>query len=366
MKQRVEQLQQWLKEQGTTFAFINSPANVFYLTNYFTDPHERLLGLFIFQDQEPLLILPAMEVAAVKKAGWTNEVIGYNDSENPWEKLQHAFEKKGVLGAESIAVEKDFLSYSRALNLLNLFPNATLSSLEQKINQQRVIKDTKEIEILREAAAFADLGVEIGVKAIQEGKTEMEIVATIEYELKKKGISSMSFSTMVLAGEQTAYPHGNPGLNKIKEGDFVLFDLGVVHKGYCSDITRTVAYKSVSPKQQEIYETVLKAEMAAVEFCKPGVRLGEIDTTARKVIQDKGYGEYFTHRIGHGLGIEVHEFPSMNDANAELAKPGMVFTIEPGIYVEGVGGVRIEDDVLITENGFETLTKFPKELLIVK
>jgi Xaa-Pro dipeptidase len=366
MEQRIENIRQWLKKEDIGFAFVNSPANVYYLSNFNTDPHERLLGLFIFKEQSPLLICPSMEVGQVKQAGWKHDIIGYNDSENPWEKLKPALENKEVLGSESIAVEKDFLSYSRALSLLTLCPKASLTSLEQKINQLRMIKDQKEIEILREAASFADLGVEIGVKALQAGKTEMEIVATIEYELKKKGISQMSFSTMVLAGEKTAFPHGKPGLDEMKEGDLILFDLGVVHKGYCSDITRTVAYKSISPKQQEIYETVLKAEEEAVKICKPGTRLGDIDTTARKIIADKGYGEYFVHRIGHGLGIEVHEYPSMNDSNNELAKPGMTFTIEPGIYIEGVGGVRIEDDVLITEDGYETLTKYPKELIIIK
>jgi Xaa-Pro dipeptidase len=366
MEQRIENIKKWLKEQGSSFAFVNSPANVYYLTNFLTDPHERLLGLFVFQEHAPILICPAMEVGQVKQAGWKHEVIGYNDSENPWEKVKLALEAENLLNTESIAVEKDYLSYSRALNLLTLFPKATLTSLEQKINQLRMLKDQKEVEILREAAALADFGVETGVKALQEGKSEMEIVATIEFELKKKGISQMSFSTMVLAGEKTAYPHGKPGLNEIKEGDLLLFDLGVVHKGYCSDITRTVAYKSISPKQQEIYETVLKAEKAAVEICKPGVRLGDIDKTARDIIKEKGYGEYFVHRIGHGLGIEVHEYPSMNDSNNEVAQPGMTFTIEPGIYVEGVGGVRIEDDILITENGYETLTKYPKELIIIK
>jgi Xaa-Pro dipeptidase len=193
----------------------------------------------------------------------------------------------------------------------------------------------------------------------------MEVLAKIEYELKKKGIREMSFSTMVLFGEKSGDPHGNPGERKLKAGDIVLFDLGVVLDGYCSDITRTVAYKSISEKQKDIYNTVLKAELASIEASKPGTRIGDLDKVARDIITDAGYGDYFPHRIGHGIGINVHEFPSMSHLNEGILKEGMVYTIEPGIYLPGIGGVRIEDDILVTADGCETLTEFPKELQIV-
>lgn len=176
----------------------------------------------------------------------------------------------------------------------------------------------------------------------------------------------MSFDTMVLAGANAALPHGTPGLTKIKKGDLVLFDLGVVYQGYCSDITRTIAYGDITDKQAEIYNTVLKAEEAAVSAVKPGVKASELDLTARNIIAEAGYGDYFPHRLGHGLGISVHEYPSMTTTNNLQIKPGMVFTIEPGIYVPDVAGVRIEDDLLVTENGAEILTKFPKSLQIVR
>ena len=176
----------------------------------------------------------------------------------------------------------------------------------------------------------------------------------------------MSFSTMVLFGEKSADPHGNPGLRQLKEGDFVLFDLGVVLDGYCSDITRTVAFGDINEQQREIYDTVLKAELAALEQSKPGTRIGDLDMTARDIITKAGYGDYFPHRIGHGLGISVHEFPSMSQNNDGILKEGMVYTIEPGIYVPGVGGVRIEDDVVVTKDGYKTLTNYPKELQIIK
>ena len=217
-----------------------------------------------------------------------------------------------------------------------------------------------------QACSLADYAVEVGCSEIQEGKTELDILAAIEYELKKKGVSRMSFATMVLTGANGASPHGTPGLTKIQKGDFVLFDLGVVVEGYCSDITRTVAYGDINDKQNEIYETVLKAQLAAIEASKPGVSCKDIDLTARSIIGDAGYGDYFPHRLGHGLGISVHEYPSVTETNSLLLERGMVYTIEPGIYVPNVAGVRIEDDVFVTETGVEVLTKFPKELQQIK
>ncbi len=176
----------------------------------------------------------------------------------------------------------------------------------------------------------------------------------------------MSFATMVLTGANAASPHGTPGETKIKKGDFVLFDLGVVVDRYCSDITRTVAYGDINDKQKEIYDTVLKAQLAAIEASKPGVTASEVDLTARRIIAEAGYGEYFTHRLGHGLGIGVHEYPSLTETNPLVLEEGMVYTIEPGIYVPDVAGVRIEDDIYVTADGVKILTKYPKELQIIR
>ena len=195
--------------------------------------------------------------------------------------------------------------------------------------------------------------------------SELEIVAEIEYEMKKKGVEKMSFATTVLAGAKAALPHGTPDQTKVKKGDFVLFDLGVVYNGYCSDITRTVAFGDVRKEHKKVYETVLNAQMAAVDAVKPGMTCSELDKVARNIIQEAGYGEYFTHRLGHGLGISIHEYPSVTETNNLTLKEGMVFTIEPGIYIPGQVGVRIEDDVVVTKTGREVLTKFPKSLQVI-
>jgi Xaa-Pro dipeptidase len=365
LNERLTRLSEWLRQEDIAFAFITSTPNVFYLSGFHTNPHERLLALLVFQEEEPVLVCPNMEVQQVKQTGWSGAIIGYDDTENPWEFI-HKHLQKQTITLHKIAIEKEHLNVERFEQLKQITGEALFVSAEDKLHQLRMIKDQQELKILKQAAELADFGVEVGINAIKEGATELEIIAAIEFELKKKGVKEMAFSTMVLTGNKTASPHGKPGLENIQKGDLVLFDLGVVLDGYCSDITRTVAFQSISNEQKDIYETVLKAQLAALDVCKPGEMIGNVDNAARKIISDAGYGEYFTHRVGHGLGIDVHEYPSMNGLNKSPLQPGMTFTVEPGIYIPEIGGVRIEDDVYITESGKEILTQFPKELLIIK
>ncbi len=365
MNQRIEKLQTWMKENEIEVSFLTSSENVFYLTGYYTDPHERLLALAVFQEAEPFLVCPAMEVPDAKRSGWEQEIIGYSDIENPWEMIQQSIHKR-IESVTKAAIEKEHMNVERYERLSLLFPEAAFVSAEEKVRLLRMIKDAKELKIIEEACALADYAVEFGVSEIKEGKTELEVLNALEYALKQKGVTEMSFSTMVLTGANAASPHGTPGETKIQKGDFVLFDLGVVVDRYCSDITRTVAFGDINDKQKEIYDTVLKAQLAAIETSRPGITAAEVDQTARKMIADAGYGEYFPHRLGHGLGIGVHEYPSMTETNQLVLDEGMVYTIEPGIYVPNVAGVRIEDDVYITADGVKVLTKFPKELQIIQ
>jgi Xaa-Pro dipeptidase len=364
MSHRIQKLSQWMKESDIQVSFITNPDNVFYFSGFLSEPHERLLGVAIFQEAEPFLICPAMEKEDAKKAGWDGEIIGHSDIDRPWELIQKAIEKRN-LSIQKVAIEKEHMNVERYEAITNLFPNASFVAAEDKVRKLRLVKDESELKKIREACELADFAVQIGVEEIKEGKTELDVLAAIEYALKKKGVNEMSFATMVLTGANAASPHGTPGLTKIKKGDLVLFDLGVVVDGYCSDITRTVAFGDINDTQREIYETVLKAQLAALEASKPGKTCAEIDLTARNIIREAGYGDYFPHRLGHGLGISVHEFPSLTETNSLLLEKGMVYTIEPGIYVPNVAGVRIEDDVYVTENGIEVLTKFPKELVTV-
>jgi Xaa-Pro dipeptidase len=306
-----------------------------------------------------------MEQKSVRESGWKYDIIAYDDTEDPWEMIANNFNKilkKNCL----IAIEKNNLIVAKFEKIRSITEGAEFINAEQILNDLRLIKDSEEISILKEAAKFADLGVEIGISEISKGKSELEIIAKIESELKAKGIQKMSFDTMVLFGAKSAEPHGVPGLNTVCKGDFVLFDLGVVYQGYCSDISRTVAYGHVTEKQLEIYYTVLQAQINAINVARKDIKIMEVDLAARNHISNAGYGDFFTHRVGHGLGILIHEYPSLHSKNEDILKEGMVFTIEPGIYVPNIGGVRIEDDIVITEEGNDILTSFTKELLIIK
>lgn len=363
MKQ-VERIQSFLKSNNIDAAFITTPDNVFYFTGFRSNPHERLLGVLIFKDATPFIICPQMEVPDALATGWTGDIVGHQDTENAWDIVVQTIQNKvGVIN--SLAIEKAHLTVERQEALLERIPAIQISRIDEAINKLRVIKTEDELVNMRKAAELADFAIEVGCKEIAEGKTELEILNAIENAIKEKGGYQMSFDTMVLSGPKTASPHGNPGDRKIQKGDFILFDLGVVYNGYCSDITRTVAFGEPTEEKREVYETVRRAEEAAVNAVKPGVTAMELDKIARDVITDAGYGEYFTHRLGHGLGISVHEFPSITGVNEMKLETGMVFTIEPGIYHPDITGVRIEDDVVVTENGVEVLTKFPKELIVL-
>lgn len=365
MTNRIDTLLTEMKSTNLESMLVTSKANVYYLSNYLTDPHERVIAIYISADIDPILVLPHMEKDDAINAGWSYEIIGYHDHEDPWELFKSTLYKNNKI-PRSIGVEYDQMTVDRYNAVSSILPETAIKDGKETLANLRVIKNNKEYTILKQAADLADFGIETGINAIKEGVREIDIIATIEYELKKKGIQGMSFSTMALSGAKTASPHGNPGEKKIEKGDMVLFDLGVIYNGYCSDITRTVAYKSITNEQEKIYQTVLEAEQKAIDISKIGTAVGQVDFAARDHIDHAGYGEYFTHRIGHGIGVETHEYPSMHSKNELSLKEGMCYTIEPGIYVPNTGGVRIEDMIYMTENGPEILTKSPKELRIIE
>ena len=364
MNSRLDDLLKEMKKNDFDSALVTSTANFYYLSNYYTEPHERVIAVFVSENTDPIILIPAMEIEDAKAAGWKDTIISYFDHENPWKLLGDYLKENNKLPA-SMAIEHSHFTLERFRTVQEVFSGVTIVDLENTLANLRVIKSKKEYTLLKQAAQLADFGVETGVKAIQEGVSELEVIATIEYELKKQGIQEMSFTTMCLSGTKTASPHGTPGMKKITSGDMVLFDLGVIFEGYCSDITRTVAFKSITEEQEKIYNTVLGANLKGIEASQIGTPVNKIDLASREFIETAGFGKYFNHRIGHGLGIEMHEYPSMSSDNELPTKEGMSFTIEPGIYIPGTGGVRIEDMIFVTKNGPEILTSYPKELQIV-
>jgi Xaa-Pro aminopeptidase len=231
------------------------------------------------------------------------------------------------------------------------------------IEEIRLIKTTEELDILKEAAKIVDDAFEHIQTYIKPGVKEIDISNELEFFMRKQGATASSFDTIVASGYRSALPHGVASNKEIQSGELVTLDYGALYKGYCSDITRTVAVGEISDQLNDIYHTVLEANMKGVKGTKPGMTGKEADDLTRNYIEEKGYGKYFGHSTGHGIGLEVHEGPTLSKRSDKVLQPGMVVTIEPGIYIASVGGCRIEDDIVITENGNERLTFAPKELI---
>ena len=363
-EQRINKLKENLVKDDIDLAIITDPANVFYFTGFNSEPHERFMA-FVFEPKydKYTLFVPALDKDAASQDSVISEVISISDEEDPFAILSDHITNN----IHSIAVETSYMSMYRHQELQKIFPKATYVNIEKHVNVLRLNKSRQEIDYLQEAVDIIEKVLTEGLKTVKIGMTELELAGQFELLMKKFGAVGPSFSTLVLSGEKSALPHGIPGDRKFEKGDFLLIDFGVITKnGYCSDMTRTFVIGEATKKQKEIYNIVRESNQAGIDAVEANVPLKKFDLKARKIIDDSGYGDYFNNRIGHGLGIEVHEAPSIHEKNEQIAEPGLFFTIEPGIYIPGYGGVRIEDEVYINENGdSEVLTSFPKELQIL-
>lgn len=262
-----------------------------------------------------------------------------------------------------LGVEEDYMTYGQFIELTNKLMGTKLVPLEGAILKLRSVKTSDEIKNIKKAANIADRAFEHILKFIKPGLTELDIALELEFFMKKKGASKLSFEPIVASGKRSSLPHGIASDKIIETGDMITLDFGCVYNGYCSDMTRTIVLGRANDRQKEIYNIVLEAQKTSLKAVKPGITGAELDVIARNIINDNGYGQYFGHGLGHGVGLEVHELPRINARGNVPMEPGMVITIEPGIYIPNFGGVRIEDLVLATDKGYEVLSKSTKDLI---
>lgn len=267
-------------------------------------------------------------------------------------------------GISRLGFEASAVNYATFQDWQEKFAGVELVPVKNLIGPLRSVKMPEEVEAIRRACKLADKCIEYIHRHIQAGVSEYEIGLEIEFFYRRNG-AEIGFEPIVASGERSARPHGRPSEKKIERGDFVTIDCGAKLDGYCSDITRTFVVGEASGRHREVYEAVLEAEVAAIEAIKPGLSGKEVDQVARDILAKYDLAQYFGHGLGHGLGRLVHDAGSLSPRSDTILEPGMVLTIEPGVYIEGFGGVRIEDDIVVTEHGCEVLTSYPKELAIL-
>lgn len=356
-QQRLNKILQEMERQNIPQMLISSPASIFYLTGKWIEPGERMLTLYINTNGDKKLVINELfPVNAIEGV----ELIWYKDTDEPIGRLINIVDKTKVLGVDK------FWPAHFLIKLMERNAAAGFVNGSPIIDRTRMIKDAEEIQLMKDSSRINDSVMEEVIKTLSEEYSEKKMVNILAEIYENKGADGFSFSPIVAYGANAADPHHDSDSSKVQKGKNVIFDIGGVRKHYCSDMTRTVFYKEVSDEHKAVYNLVREANLTAIDKVKPGVRFCDIDKAARDVIENAGYGKYFTHRTGHSIGIEVHDFGDVSSVNTEEVAPGMIFSIEPGIYLSGDIGVRIEDLVLVTETGVEVLNKFTKDLIIVK
>ncbi|HWD37857.1 MAG TPA: Xaa-Pro peptidase family protein [Fimbriimonas sp.] len=341
-------------EHGIAALLVSDISNVTWLTG-FTGTYGRVLvtedkGLFITDSR--YTVQAAEQVTSMPTVSFASPVDG--DS--------FLAIHVGAFGISKLAFEGASVTYAAYEKLSEKLEGVELVSAPDLISRLRMVKGGDEIEKIREACLFADAIFEFLLPLIQPGRTEYDVQLDLEFFIRRHR-HSLAFPPIVVSGERSARPHGKASDKPLESGDFLTMDFGANIDGYNSDLTRTVVVGDATPRHREIYEQVLKAEMAALDAIRPGVLAKDVDALARKVLDEKGLAQYFGHGLGHGLGRIVHDTGRMNASSEDVFAPGQVWTVEPGVYIEGFGGVRIEDDVVVTDDGIEILTHAPKQLL---
>lgn len=351
---RVNEIQQTLKDQSYDALLVTSPYNLRYVSNF-----TGSTGLAVITEEKAFFVT---DFRYTEQA--TKQAVGYEVIQNKgpiFEEVAKIVQQEAI---QSIGFEKDHMTFSTYETVKETL-DCSLEPVGGVIEALREVKSEDEVATIQQAIKITEEAFEHILEYIQEGQTEIEVANELDFFMRSKGASGVSFDTIVASGVRSAMPHGVASEKKIEKGDMITIDFGCYYNGYVSDMTRTFALGDPGEKLREIHQIVLDANLKVTEAAKAGVTGAELDKIARDYITEKGYGEAFGHSTGHGMGLEVHEGPGINFKNEKPLVAGNVITNEPGIYLPGIGGVRIEDDLLITEDGNKNLMSCSKELIIL-
>ncbi len=356
-----------VQQEDLKAALIFGSSNILYLSG--TDAASVLI---VSETEDTILLTPRLEYLRALEEKALGKVYAFSkiDQKTEYEVLivGNLFEalnkvlsdldlSNGNLGIVPASLSKS--EYEKLVEKIGVKPK----DISNLLKEMRVKKDDEELKIMKKAVRIAEEAMRKAIDTLDRGVTESEVIGEIVRLIYSRG-SLPSFTPIVAFGEHSAHPHAKPSLRELRHGDLVKIDLGVKIHGYCSDITRTIVFGNPSEKQKEIHNLVLEAQQAAINSIKPGIKARELHNIALKVFDKAGVSSYFNHGLGHGIGIDVHEPPSISNSSEDILEPGMVFTVEPGLYLRGYGGVRIEDMVVVEEDGFEILTEFERSLLV--
>lgn len=361
-KKRVAELQALGGKHGVDAFVIVPSANLFYLTGFTMGMSERPAFMVVPQQGEPIFFCPAFEAERMRRGTGINHLVTYTDEQGPMSAMQQALASSGI--GSKVALEYRacrMLEFDLVFQAAGGFEYVDARPL---LAELRMAKDAVEQASMQRAADAVNAMLDGIKEAIKPGVSEVELQAAAVAALERDFPDARPAFITVVSGEKTALPHASSSDKQVQPGELVMADLGAVVDGYVSDITRTFATAPLDKELDMVYDLVLEANRAAKAAVRPGITAEEVDHIARRVITDGGYGQYFTHRTGHGLGLEVHEEPYIVDGNTLPLQVGHTFTVEPGIYLPGKGGVRVEDDVIVTEQGCHSLTSYRHDLRV--
>jgi Xaa-Pro dipeptidase len=364
---RQERLARAISSAGIKALALNPSPTLVYLTGLHFHLMERPVVVTFVPGEAPVIVMPELEVGKVVDLPYHVRYYTYGEDPGTWgDVFRQAMTEAKLDPNGIIGVETTLMRVLELQLMQNALPDAKFVSANQLIANLRMIKDPAEIAAMRKAVEIAQNALLAILPVIQIGMTEKELAAELTLQLLRGGSDSqLPFPPIVSAGPNSANPHAVPTDRPLQAGDLLVIDWGAIFDSYCSDLTRTFAVGDIEPEYAHIAQIVLEANLAGRQAAGPEVSAGEVDAAARLVIESAGYGPFFTHRTGHGLGMEGHEEPYIRGGSSQFLATGMTFTVEPGIYLPGRGGVRIEDDVVITAIGAESLSDLPRQLIRV-
>lgn len=350
---RLEKVRQKLIENDLQALIVNSVSNVFYLSG-FTGTN----ALLLIDPKKAYLFTDFRYIEQAAKEAPDYEIVKV--TADPYTAIADIVKDIALIG-----IEEEALTWGEYQKLQQTLVWSSFRNASDIFKKMRQVKDDNEIALIRKAIAITDSAFSQTIGKIYPGTTEEELSLELEFAMRKMGAIGRSFDYIVASGVRSSLPHGVATSKKIQRGEFITLDIGAVYQRYCSDFTRTLFMGEPDNKHHEIYDIVLEAQLAGLKAIKPGVKAKDVDALAREVITRAGYGEYFGHGLGHSLGLEIHETPSLNTRDETILEPGMILTVEPGIYIPDWGGVRIEDVALVTNSGAEVLTQTSKQCIII-